>query len=135
MELFWDFSKEITISKSLLSTTKKRCQLRALLSILKILYALLLRLFPRQVREEFSGEMLANFLDMAEDVSRKGVFPFILFCLRELIDFPMNLFRIHIKEGYLFRILRSQPINHALRGVLGYGVVFGLTILLVSSSS
>lgn len=97
--------------------------------ILKI-YGILLHLYPTSFRNEFEEQMLLDFSDMAIDASEKGRFSFALFFLRELVDFPFNLLRVHLNDGPIFRILRSQPVNHALRGALGYGVVFGLANLI-----
>ena len=102
--------------------------MRSLLYTLKILYEILLRLYPRLFQEEFRGEMLSDFSDMAADAGRKGIFSLILFCLRELIDFPINLLRVHFEEGRIFKILRSQPVNHGLRSGLGFGIAFALTV-------
>ena len=48
----------------------------------------------------------------------------MIFCVRELVDFPINLLRTHLGNRRVFRLLRLQPINFGLRGALAYGVVF-----------
>lgn len=92
------------------------------------LYSRLLHLYPPKYRVEFEEQMLLDFSDMAADAGRKGIFSLILFCLQELIDFPVNLLRIHFEEGRIFKILRSQPVNNGLRSALGFGIAFGLTL-------
>lgn len=98
-----------------------------ILSIIR-LYKYALRLYPSSFRKEFEGQMLLDFSDMAADAGRKGIFSLILFCLRELIDFPMHLLRVHFEEGPLFIILRSQPVNTGLRSGLGFGITFALSL-------
>ncbi len=96
------------------------------------MYGLLLRLYPNSFRSEFAEQMLLDFSDMAADAGKKGCFSFALFCLHELIDFPVNLLRVHFEEGRMFRLLRSQPVNYSLRGAFGFGLAFGLAILVDS---
>lgn len=102
--------------------------MKTLLSVAIRSYGYLLRLYPRRFREEFGDEMLSDFSDMANDAGRNGLFSLILFCLREFIDFPINLLRVHFEEGLIFRILRSQPMNIGLRSALGFGMAFALTL-------
>jgi hypothetical protein len=92
-------------------------------------YSLVLRLYPGTFRNQFEEQMFLDFSDMAVDARRKGRISFILFCLRELIDFPFNLLIVYFKDGHMLKVLRSQPVNSGLRGSLGFGVAFaGLTI-------
>jgi hypothetical protein len=94
------------------------------------MYSFSLRLYPRSFRSEFEDEMLMDFMDMLRDVREKGRLPFILFCLRELVDFPLNLLRVHLKKGRVFKLLRIQPLNYGLRSAIGFGVGFaGITFL------
>ena len=93
-------------------------------------YRLLLRLYPGSFRSQFEEQMLLDFIDMATDASKNGSYPLLVFCLHELFDLPISLIRIHLKEGFLIKIFRSRHINQALRGALGYGVAFGLAILI-----
>src|SRR5512138_204301 len=104
-------------------------------SILMI-YRLLLRLYPCRFRGEFEEQMLLDFSDMAADARAKGRFSFVLFCVRELIDFPLSLLMAQYKEGRMFRMLRSQPVSYALRGAAGFGLGFGaaaISLAIVSS--
>jgi hypothetical protein len=89
---------------------------------------MLLRIYPHTFREEFAEEILLDFSDMARDASKKGIFSLFVFCLHELFEFPINLLRIHLKEGLTIRIFRSQPVNYGLRSALGFGVAFALAI-------
>jgi hypothetical protein len=101
-----------------------------ILDVLIKVYGFLLRLYPAAFRREFREQMLLDFSDLAKDAVSRGKFFLIRFCMWEVIDFPVNLLRVYLKEGSVFKILRSQPIHHALRGALGYGVAFGLAILI-----
>lgn len=100
------------------------------LHIMTKIYGMLLKLYPSSFRNEFEEQMLLDFSDMVRDIELKRWFPFLLFCVGELVDFPINLLTVHLKHGSMFEILHSQPVNHALRGALGYGVVFGLANLI-----
>jgi len=102
--------------------------MKTLLSFLNRIYAYLVRYYPHSYQEEFAEEMLLDFSALAADANKKGIFSLILFCLRELIEFPANLLRIHVREGRMFKILHSQPVNNGLRGALGFGIAFTLTV-------
>ena len=92
-------------------------------------YCQLLRLYPLSFRDEFAEEMLIDFSDMAKEASGKGRYSLIIICLRELVDFPINLLRIHLKNGQVSKMFSSQPVKHGLRGALGFGIAFaGLTV-------
>jgi len=97
------------------------------------LFELLLYLYPKAFRTEFREEMLFDFSDLLKDASRKGSLSLVRFCIREALDFPVNLLRVHVQQGKVVQILRSNPVNFALRGALGYGIVFGLAILISES--
>jgi hypothetical protein len=100
------------------------------LTILTVLYGWLLSFYPRAFREEFGEEMLLDFGDKLESASLTGIFPLSAVLFRELRDIPINLLKSHWKESRMIRILSSQPVNHALRGSLGYGLVNALAILI-----
>ena len=104
--------------------------MKKILSALTMLYGWLLSFYPREFRDEFGEEMLLDFGETLKSASLNGIFPLIAVLLRELRDIPINLLQSHWKEGGMIRILRSQPVNHALRGSLGYGVVFALATLI-----
>jgi len=101
--------------------------MNSLVSTLIAFYSRLLQLFPPGYREEFAEEMLLDFSSLTMDASKKGVYSLALFCLQELIDFRINLLSVHVREGRIFKILRSQPMNFGLRGAIVFGVVFTLT--------
>jgi len=94
------------------------------------LYSVLLNLYPTSFRKEFDAQMLLDFSDMAIDAKSKGWFPFFLFCTRELVDFPVNLLKVYLEEGLVFRVLRSQPVNYGLRSAMVFGMAFGLAGLI-----
>jgi hypothetical protein len=89
-------------------------------------YGWVLRFYPRTFREEFAEDMLLDFEDKLESASLKGIFSMTIVMLYELHDSPINLLKSHWKESRMIRTLSSQPVNHALRGALGYGVVNAL---------
>jgi len=103
-----------------------------ILRLLTKIYPYLVRLYPRRFREDFRSEMLFDFSDMAEDASRKGVVSLFFFCARELIHFPISLLRTHLGEGGAFRILRSQPVNTALRGAVGFSIGFAAVAIVAA---
>src|SRR5687767_3438546 len=99
------------------------------LRLLTKIYSYLARLYPAAFKKEFQEEMLLDFSDMLSDARQKGKFALILFFLRELIDFPINLLRTHLEQGSVFRILRSQPVNTGLRGAVGFSIGFAAASL------
>jgi hypothetical protein len=88
------------------------------------IYDFLLRLYPNSFRNEFQEQMLLDFSDMAKDAWRNGKFSFFLFCLHELIDFAPNLLRIHLKQGSMPPILRSQPVTYGIRSAITFAATF-----------
>lgn len=56
-------------------------------------YARLLRLYPRQFREEFGEEMQGAFRESVTEADTAGVLPLVLVCLRELVHFPASWLR------------------------------------------
>ncbi|HXQ39083.1 MAG TPA: hypothetical protein VN843_34105 [Anaerolineales bacterium] len=102
--------------------------MKTFLSFLNKIYAHVLRWYSHSYCEEFAEEMLLDFSALAADAGRRGILSLILFCLRELIDFPLNLLRVYFEEGRIFKILRSPPINNGLRSGLGFGMAFALAL-------
>jgi len=76
--------------------------------------------------------MLLDFSDMAADASQKGMRPLMVFCLRELIDFPASLLQAYWREGSMVKVLRSQPVNYGFRAAFGFGVIFPLAIVIAN---
>ena len=99
-------------------------------SLITIWFSYLIRLYPSTYREEFAEQMLLDFSDLLMDARRRGRLSFLLFCLHEVIDFPVNLLRVHWKEGRMVKLLRTQPVINGLRGAIGFGIVFAITNLL-----
>jgi hypothetical protein len=93
------------------------------------MYRALLRLYPAVFRSEFQEQMLLDFMDMAVDARKRGRLSFFLFSLRELVDFPINLLKVYLMEGRMFRILRSQPVRYGLRAAIGFGAAFPMSVL------
>lgn len=102
--------------------------MKTLVSAIIKAYRQLLRLYPSSFRDEFASEMLADFSDMAKEASQRGIFPLVRFCLKEAVDFPINLARMVWMVSPVFKTLRSQPVNSGLRSALSFGVAFGLTL-------
>lgn len=98
------------------------------LSIIIKIYGFLLRLYPKAFRSEFEEQMLLDFSDMAYDASLKGMRSFVIFCMKELIDLPLNLLKIYMKDHSMSEVLHSQPVNYGLRGGAAFGIVLALTV-------
>jgi hypothetical protein len=96
----------------------------AILDRIVKLYGLLLQLYPSAFRSEFEQEMLLDFSALATDASRMGKLSFLRVCFHELVDFPINLLRIHLRYG---RTPGAQPVTIGLRGAAGFGVGFAFT--------
>lgn len=101
-------------------------------SVLIRIYAQLLRFYPRSYWREFAGEMLQDFSALAADASRAGRLALFLFCLRELVDFPMSLVQAHLKENGMLMRMRAEPLHTAWRGALVFGSGFFLSVWLHS---
>jgi hypothetical protein len=97
-----------------------------LLSIIIGSFAFLLRLYPRTYREEFAEEMLLDFTDMVMDVSKKGIWDFVLFLLHELIDFPANLLRAYLGEATMISNFRPGAAGNILRIALAFGLALAV---------
>lgn len=54
-------------------------------------YVLLLRLYPRQFRDEFEAEMRATFAEAIAETANHGFLAVSCLCLRELCELPVNL--------------------------------------------
>jgi len=93
------------------------------------LYHFLLRLYPAGFRNDFEEQMLLDFADMAVDAGKQGILSYFLFYLRELVDFPVNLLKVYLMEGSMFKILYSQAVRYGLRAAIGFGVAFPTSVL------
>lgn len=93
------------------------------------LYNLLLGLYPAKYRTEFREQMLLDFSEMISDARQMGNLSLFRFCLRELIDLPVSLIQIHMKEYGMSNMFRSHPVNSGLRSAVGFGIVFATTNL------
>jgi hypothetical protein len=90
------------------------------------LYAFLLRLYPRSHRENFADEMLLDLSDLMADAGRKGKLFLIKFCLRELVDFPMNLLKAHLESKSMNPAFQPQAARNILRIAFGFGIALAL---------
>ena len=68
--------------------------------------------------------MLLDFSDLAEDASGKGMLSLLVFLLRELQDFPINLLSVCLKEYPMSTIFGPKLAHNALRGGFALGLVF-----------
>lgn len=90
------------------------------------IYRFLLRLYPISFRNEFEEQMLLDFLDMATDASNRGKWALLFFCLRELIDFPVNLLKMYLEKESMIPIFRPQAAGNILRIALAFGLALAL---------
>ncbi len=88
------------------------------------LYKHMLRLFPASYRNKFGEDMLLDFSDLAEDASGKGMLSLLVFLLRELQDFPINLLSVCLKEYPMSTIFGPKLAHNALRGGFALGLAF-----------
>ncbi len=63
--------------------------------LLTSFYAFLLRLYPRQFREEFRDEMMVVFAAALQEVKQRGFRSIAVIWLREVRDLPQSLARAH----------------------------------------
>src|SRR5512143_1996696 len=98
--------------------------MKTFLSFVIRLYAHLLTLYPRTDRDEFARDMLLDFSDLARDAGKSGVWALVLFCLRELVDFPISLLRAHSRENRMTPVFHSGPARGAFQGALALGLAF-----------
>lgn len=90
------------------------------------IYSLLLRLYPSVYRNEFAADMLQDFSDMAADAGKRGGLSLVWFCLRELVDFPMNLLKAHLERNSMNPAFQPQAARNILRIAFGFGVALAL---------
>lgn len=100
--------------------------MRGKLDTLVRIYSSLLQLYPAPFRREFQEQMLLDFSEMAADAREKGNVPFLFFCLRELIDFPANLLKMHLEKGSMKPVFQPQAARNILRLALGFGLALAL---------
>jgi hypothetical protein len=85
------------------------------LSIARGLYAAMLRLYPRDFRDEFAQDMRLDFQEALADASSRGRFAVLGVCLRELGDFPAALLRLSGSD----LIPEIEPFQEACKDVPG----------------
>jgi hypothetical protein len=88
------------------------------------LYASLLNLYPFTYKKEFREDMLLDFSDLVEDARRQGTRSLLVFLLRELCDFPINLLNAHLKEITMHATVGPAFARNILRGAFGFGLAF-----------
>lgn len=64
-----------------------------------VIYRLLLRLYPRRFRAEFGEEMTAVFSEAIAEAAQTTRLNLLLFCWRELRDYPFSLLRQHWRNA------------------------------------
>lgn len=90
---------------------------------LTVFYAGLIWLYPRRFKREFADELLSVFITLSQDAASAGFLALTVFCLRELRDFPVNLFRTHLEDNPMFKIFDSDSWRFLLRGVLAFVIL------------
>jgi hypothetical protein len=68
-------------------------------------YCLLIRLYPRHFRDEFAEEMTAVFSEAISEAAQTTGLNLLLFCWRELRDYPFSLLRQH------WRNMEANPMS------------------------
>jgi len=71
-------------------------------------YAFLLRLYPRQFREEFQDEMQSVFDDSLTEGGQKNPRAIAQVCLQELADLPVSLSQAYLQS---WQVLKPQPVR------------------------
>jgi len=98
--------------------------------ISKLVYAVLIRLYPHKFQVEFADEMQAVFAAVVADAAKSGTAFVVAVCLWELRDLPMNLLREHwliYKEAFMKNLhFSNNPIRSAWWGAVGFGVAFAV---------
>jgi len=100
--------------------------MKTFLSIVTGFYAFLLRLYPRSYQDEFAEEMLLDFSDLLADASKKGKLSLVRFCLHELIDFPVNLLKVHLEKESMNPAFQPQAARNILRIAFAFGLALAL---------
>ncbi|MBK8900268.1 MAG: hypothetical protein IPM53_03725 [Anaerolineaceae bacterium] len=94
----------------------------AILSITIRFYRLLVRLYPRQFREQFGEEMTAVYAQRARQAAANGGRALLTIWLRELWDWPISCLRAHWLEQHI-----EGPVRY--RWPRRVAVLVGLLVL------
>ncbi len=87
------------------------------------LYDTLIWFYPREFKREFANELHSVFMALAQDAAAEGSPALIMFYLRELRDFPINLVRAHLEKNPMSQIFNADSGRFMLRGVLAFVVL------------
>jgi hypothetical protein len=101
--------------------------MKRILTTIKRVYALMIRLFPSEFQAEFGEELHIVFSAMVGTAARKGMLALAVACLQEMRDFPVLLVHEHLERRSMQKLFRSQPVQFAVR----WAVVFSLSLTLV----
>ncbi len=96
--------------------------------LLKWVYALLLSLYPRAFRDEFSFEMQADFDDALRAAGAHGRFTPVVFFAREVRD----VVRAALMERWKENSMDSNPMPRLGRVAVGFAVVPFAVVLLIT---
>ncbi len=91
------------------------------------LYATLLRLYPRQMRDQFAGEMLEVYSAAAKDALASGMLNYFRFCIREVFGLLWDLtgaVRINLSRRFFMTRFRWM-FSGCLAGLLVAGLTIG----------
>lgn len=86
------------------------------------IYRFMLHLYPAKFRNEFEEQMLLDFSDLAMDSWKKGRISFVSFCLRELVDFPASLLKMHLEKKSMNPAFHPGAARNILRIAFGFGL-------------
>jgi hypothetical protein len=96
------------------------------LSILTAFFGLLLRLYPRDFREDFYEEMYLDFADTVEVASKRGMASLLVALLRELRDFPIGLLGAYLIKERMFNLFQPESMQKIFRVALAFGLTLAI---------
>lgn len=105
--------------------------MKRILTTIKRVYELLIRLFPSEFQAEFGEELHIVFSAMVGTAARKGMLALAAACIEELRDFPILLVREHLERRSMHKLFRSQSVRFAFRGA----AVFSLGLIMIVALS
>jgi hypothetical protein len=97
------------------------------LALVQYLHAALLRLYPRQFRDEFADEMLETFGQMSVEAAAQGKWTLVVVCWRELRLAPVNIVREHWRERSRRNMDKHPQESPGFETVSGLGMLAALT--------
>lgn len=103
--------------------------MKGVLAILRELFSIAVRAYPRAYRDEFGDEMMSVFSETLEAAAFKGFGTLMSVIAREFCTLPFNLFKIHFeRKDKMLRKFSVQSTSLIVRST----ILFGLDPLLQS---